>query len=115
MSASEIGLPNRGLGDPDWLFAAVHPMDANIRPASTPAQSLRDRIFHLPFFADRPGEDAVVVLDEASQSPPLRDFGDGRLHIAGAVDRAARDLCGPAVPVPDITEAREAFVQDRFL
>src|SRR5690242_1290798 len=84
-------------------------------PARKPTTSLDDRIFDLPILADRPREDTVVVLHEATERSRLGNVGDGGLYVAGAVHGAAGNLGWAARPVPRITEARETFVEHGFL
>src|SRR5258708_25228477 len=110
ISASEMGLPKRGL--PDWPSATPEPAEASSR-ASAPAPNLCDRIFHLPGLAHRPRENSVVMLHEADERAGFRDLGHGGLHVPGAVDGAACDLGGAATPSPDRKEAGQAPLQGR--
>src|ERR1700730_11330665 len=111
MSPSEMGLPKRGL--PDWPSATPELAEASSR-ASAPAPNLCDRIFHLPGLAHRPRENSVVMLHEANERAGFRDLGHGGLHVAGTVDGAACDLGWAAIPVPDVTEAGQGAIEDRF-
>src|SRR5919198_737227 len=111
ISASEMGLPKRGLSD--WPPATPKLAEASNR-ASAPAAKLCDRIFHLPSLAHRPRENSVVMLHEADERAGFRDLGHGGLHVPGAVDGAARDLGGAPLPLPDVTEAGQAAIEDRF-
>src|SRR6266545_4003449 len=111
MSASEMGLPKRGL--PDWPSATPKLAEASSR-ASAPAPKLCDRIFHLPGLAHRPRENSVVMLHEADERAGFRDLGHGGLHVPRAVDGATCDLGWPAIPVPDVTEAGQAAIEDRL-
>src|SRR5262245_11454462 len=114
MSASVIGLPNRGVGLFDCASAPSSASDENSSSASAPA-NLCDRIFHLPACADRPGKDSVVVLHEADERAGFRDLGHRGMHVPGAVDGAAGDLGRPAVPLPDVAAAGDAAVEARLL
>src|SRR5919108_5990410 len=107
ISASEMGLPKRGLSD--WPPATPKLAETSSR-ASAPAAKLCDRIFHLPSLAHRPWKNSVVMLHEADERAGFRDLGHGGLHVPGAVDGAARDLGGPAHPGPDVTEAGPAAI-----
>src|SRR5260370_7436873 len=109
ISASEMGLPKRGL--PDWPSATPEPAEASSR-ASAPAPNLCDRIFHLPGLAHRPRENSVVMLHEADERAGFRDLGHGGLHVPGAVDGAACDLGGAPIPVPHPTGAGPAEMKD---
>src|SRR5258705_5987576 len=82
--------------------------------APTPKASLSDCIFDLAARADRPREDAVVMLHEANNGAHFGKVLHGRLHVAGAVHRAARNVRGTTFPVPRKTEARQAFVDYRI-
>src|SRR5260221_2773042 len=108
ISASEMGLPKRGL--PDWPSATPEPAEASSR-ASAPAPNLCDRIFHLPGLAHRPPENSVVMLHEADERAGLRDLGHGGLHVPATVDGTARDRGGVGLPVPAVTEAGQAALE----
>src|SRR5678816_2176839 len=79
MSASEMGLPKRGL--PDWPSATPTLKAENSSRASAPAPKLCDRIFHLPVLAHGPRENSVVMLHEADERAGFRDLGHGGLHV----------------------------------
>src|SRR5688572_18339174 len=104
-SASETGLPKRGLSASGCtLCGAVLPSgmpveDFSLMPppppiveqptTTTPATrmlSLADDIAHLPLGVDRPRLDRVVVLHEADDGARLLQVGHRRLHVAVAVD-----------------------------
>src|SRR5688572_29154393 len=137
ISASLIGLPKRGLSASgctgcgpelpiqmpfeDFAGALLPPrfaQEITVRAPATTANralSLADDIAHLPIGVDGPRLDRVVVLNEAHDRALFLDVLHGRLHVAVAVDRAAHQHRGLAVPVPRRLEAREALVQDRLL
>src|SRR5262245_50812549 len=80
MSASEMGLPKRGL--PDWPSAPPK-LDESSSRASAPAPpKLCDRIFHLPGLAHRPRENSVVMLHEANERAGFRDLCHSGLHVS---------------------------------
>src|SRR5258708_11764371 len=110
ISASEMGLPKRGL--PDWPSATPEPAEASSR-ASAPAPKLCDRIFHLPGLAHRPPENSVVMLHEADERAGFRDLGHGGLHVPGAVDAAASALGGAPHPRPHANGAGHAADEGR--
>src|SRR5688572_16614796 len=137
-SASVIGLPKRGLSAsgctgcgpelpiqmPVEDFAGAllppprfaHAITARApATAANPALSLADDIAHLPIGVDGPRLDAVVVLHEAHDRALLCDLLHARLHVPRAVDRAAHQQRGLAIPIPRRLEAREALVHDRLL
>src|SRR2546423_10953326 len=90
----------------------AQPAIASAAPARAKL-SLADDIAHLAFLVDGPRLDAVMVLHEAGDGARLLDLRHRRLHIAGAVDRAAHQHARSAVPVPAGLEARKALVHDR--
>src|SRR5687767_8831074 len=138
ISASLIGLPKRGLSASgctgcgpelpiqmpveDFAGALLPAMfrfaqEITARAPATTANaalSLADDIAHLPIGVDGPRLDRGDVLHEAADRALLLHLLHGRLHVTGAVDRAAHQHCGLAVPVPRRLEAREALVHDRL-
>src|SRR2546429_213826 len=55
------------------------------------------------------------MLHEADERAGFRDLGHGGLYVPATVDGAARDLGWAAAPIPDVTEAGQAAIEDRFL
>src|SRR5262249_44566855 len=112
MSASLMGCPNPAAGGPGAVAGGGVVAQAAARTSAViKAARLRDRILDLAGRAHGPGEDTVVVLHEAADGADLRDVLDGRLHVPGAVHRAARDHGGAPVPLPAVAEAREHLVE----
>src|SRR5262245_1274367 len=115
MSVSAIGRPNFAsvvAGDRDDVATTQALVIA--ATMTTTASGLDDRIGHLPVRAHRPGEDRIVMLDEAGQCPRPADLLNRRLHVAGRVDGAALDLGGRAVPRPRQPELRQALLEHRL-
>src|SRR5437879_12314640 len=101
-SASPMGWPKPTVGA--GAFCAIRGALAHAAAisalAATTATALCDGILDLPAGGDGPGEDAVVVLDEAGDGAGLLEVLHRRLHVARAVHRPAGDHGGADVPCP---------------
>src|SRR6267143_6089282 len=116
-SAASIGLPRSGPA------ATAAPAPNASASAAAEIEALRVNMFHLPFAADPPAREAVVVLvrkaEHGRDIPGLaalgHELGAGRLHVAGFVPRAALQYGRPAVPAPGHAEPGESLGEHRRL
>src|SRR5215470_10473863 len=107
ISAGAIGCPNLAV-------CADAANEEATRSVAHTARHLSVDIARLPFLIDAPAGDGVVVI-EAAQSAGGDKLVARRLYHAGAVDGAALQHGGTAVPLPRGTKAHRRLGQVRAL
>src|SRR5205809_7471151 len=59
-----------------------------------------------------PGADVIEVI-RGAEPPSVAQLLEGRLYVAGLVDRTAQERCFPAIPLPHVSDPRVALGEPR--